>query len=255
MSNYLYYHQHSKHKFERIKPEKKKVNLTLPAADVYNQSVNHKLYQRFPYTKFSAPVLSDASFVSLLKRRQTTIHANFKKEGQPYSESELSCLLAHSAANKNILFGDEYAISRLYPSGGAKYPLELYLCVLREGQGLEKGVYHYAPTTHSYARLWDLPEEFTFDHLVLHTVVENDMPQIVVLFTAQFYKTVEKYGDRGYRHIFLEAGHVGQNMCLIGGGMERRIVPYGGVCDEYAEPVLLDIDGVSESIVHAVCLY
>jgi len=40
-------------------------------------------------------------------------------------------------------------------------------------------------------------------------------PYIYIIICADFSKTTIKYGVRGYRYVYMEAGHTAQNICLM----------------------------------------
>jgi len=58
-----------------------------------------------------------------------------------------------------------------------------------------------------------------------------------------------KYNERGYRFVLLDAGHLGQNVCLMATAMNLGVLPIGGFLDDELNR-LLDIDGVHESVVY-----
>jgi SagB-type dehydrogenase family enzyme len=41
-------------------------------------------------------------------------------------------------------------------------------------------------------------------------------------------RVTAKYGDRGYRFLLLEAGHLMQNLCLVSASLGLATVPLGG---------------------------
>jgi SagB-type dehydrogenase family enzyme len=137
---------------------------------------------------------------------------------------------------------------RTVPSGGALYPLELYL-LARHVDGLDAGVYHYDPPRHGLCRLAGLSTEelerlTPFPELLVPAA-------LVLLVTAVFWRTRFKYGLRGYRFSLLEAGHVGQNALLAAWSLGLAAVPVGGVYDGRVE-ALLGVDGVDESLVYVL---
>ena len=137
---------------------------------------------------------------------------------------------------------------RAVPSGGALYPLELYLLVQRVDT-LEPGLYHYDPLRHLLERL---PEHAAYRPAELTAYPELLEPAgVVLLVTAMFWRTRFKYALRGYRFALLEAGHVGQNLMLAAVALELAAVPVGGVYDRRVEDVL-GVDGVDESLVYVL---
>lgn len=140
---------------------------------------------------------------------------------------------------------------RAAPSGGALFPLELYVYATRV-DGLEPGLYHFDP------------EDMTLD--VLRTGDEGDrvapifvqadlagQAAVIVFVTAVFYRSTFKYGDRGYRFVLLEAGHLAQNAILAAASIELASASIGGFGDRDADRYL-GIDGLSESTVYALLL-
>jgi SagB-type dehydrogenase family enzyme len=138
---------------------------------------------------------------------------------------------------------------RTVPSGGALYPLELYALCQRV-DGLAPGVFHYDPLRHALERLAGAVPRERVEALTAYP--ELVAPAGVVIFaTALFWRTRFKYGLRGYRFALLEAGHVGQNALLAAAALGVAAVPIGGVFDRRVE-LLLEIDGVDESLVYAL---
>jgi SagB-type dehydrogenase family enzyme len=54
---------------------------------------------------------------------------------------------------------------------------------------------------------------------------------LVVIITAVFDRTMWRYEQRGYRYIAIEAGHVGQNLCLCAAALGLGAVPIGAFYD------------------------
>jgi SagB-type dehydrogenase family enzyme len=136
---------------------------------------------------------------------------------------------------------------RSAPSGGALYPLELYVWA-RSVDDLRAGLYHYDP--HS----WDLDDlgavDFT-DAFVQADLLESSAA--VILVSAVFFRSVFKYGERGYRFVLLEAGHVVQNALLATHGRGLAAVPIGGYFDRELDGGI-GLDGLHESVVYAVMI-
>jgi SagB-type dehydrogenase family enzyme len=137
------------------------------------------------------------------------------------------------------------------PSGGALYPLELYLYAASV-DGLERGLYHCDPLDGELdvLRTADLSED------VRHCLVQADLASgaaAIVFVTAVFERTTFKYGDRGYRFALLEAGHLAQNFCLAATAAGLASAPIGGYADRDVDR-LLAVDGVTESTVYVLLL-
>ena len=119
---------------------------------------------------------------------------------------------------------------RTAPSAGALYPLEIYL-VAGDVSGLSPGVYHYIPTDHSLELHihGDIRRELCSSALDQQAV--RDAPAVIVI-AAQPSRTTQKYGERGTRYVWLEAGHASQNICLQAVSLGLGTVPIGAFSDE-----------------------
>ncbi len=67
--------------------------------------------------------------------------------------------------------------------------------------------------------------------------------------TAVFDRTCAKYGDRGYRYVYLDAGHLCQNMWLTAVADGLGMVTVGGYYDRLTNR-LLQIDGYTEATIY-----
>ncbi|MBC7926558.1 MAG: SagB family peptide dehydrogenase [Bryobacteraceae bacterium] len=140
---------------------------------------------------------------------------------------------------------------RTIPSGGALYPLEIYLHASRV-HGLDRGLYHFDP------------EDLNLD--VLRTVDESErianslfQPELalsaaaILMISAVFVRSTFKYGDRGYRFILIEAGHMVQNAVLVASELGLTATPVGGYLDREMDRYL-GLDGITESVVYMLLL-
>ncbi len=119
---------------------------------------------------------------------------------------------------------------RAAPSAGALYPLELYFVT-------PDGLYHYRPDGHTMDVLAkrDLRPELRAGALDQAPVGEAPL---VVVVAAVFERTAGKYGDRAARYVYIEAGHVGQNILLQAVALGLGSVPMGAFEDEQVARVL-----------------
>ena len=140
---------------------------------------------------------------------------------------------------------------RSVPSGGALYPLELYVAASRVAE-LEPGLYHFDPLS---AGLEVLRPRVTADELApLSTYPEvTSSCAVLILIAAIFGRTRFKYGLRGYRFALLEAGHVAQNIVLAATALDLAAVPLGAFHDRRTD-VFLGLDGVNESTLYTIAL-
>ena len=122
----------------------------------------------------------------------------------PLSERQLGSLFH--------VFAQKGPTSRLLPSAGGKYPIEVFAFLLRVKGKFNKKIVYYNPDTHSLSVIADSPswgkvsESFGLEL--------KGKPAIVFIFAAIPERTIDKYGERGGRFILLETGHYAQNLAL-----------------------------------------
>ena len=124
---------------------------------------------------------------------------------------------------------------RAWPSAGAMYPIEVYLASLG-GNELARGWYHYQVRSHELARM-DAPaldsqhEVQPLKRLIFADGLWENAGGLLVL-TGLFARTQEKYGERGYRFVLLDAGHLAQNILLACEDLRLAAIPLGGFDDD-----------------------
>jgi SagB-type dehydrogenase family enzyme len=118
---------------------------------------------------------------------------------------------------------------RAVPSAGGLYPLEIYL-LARDVESVADGIHHYDVLGHGL-RLLHGGDPFAALAPMFYTYPFIEQANLVVAMAAVFERTQKKYGPRGYRYILLEAGHVGQNLCLMAAEMGLASLPMGGFVD------------------------
>jgi SagB-type dehydrogenase family enzyme len=138
---------------------------------------------------------------------------------------------------------------RAAPSGGALYPLELFLHT-RHVEELTPGVYHYNPVRNQLRFV--LPGDRTPE--ISAAMVQPNIPHdtsLLVFLTAIFDRSIFKYNDRGYRFVLLEAGHVAQNINLTANALGFGCINLGGYYDREIDEIL-GIDGVTHSTIYMI---
>jgi SagB-type dehydrogenase family enzyme len=132
---------------------------------------------------------------------------------------------------------------RTYASAGALYPVEVFL-VCDEIEGLDPGVYHYRPLGDTLVRLRE------GDHrpsLVRASAGEPAVARapVVLALTGIPWRTAWKYSERGYRHLFWDAGMIVANMLALAASVEVAARVVRGFADREVE-FLLGVDGRRE---------
>ncbi|WP_269585031.1 SagB/ThcOx family dehydrogenase [Roseibium sp. Sym1] len=122
-------------------------------------------------------------------------------------------------------------LERPVPSGGGMYPLELYL-VSRNTSGLSNGIYHYQPLLKGLERNRDLTLPAPLMRYLFMGQYPPMLAPALIVITSRMSRSLKKYGDRGYRYVLLEAGHVAQNINLACTGLGAQSLNIGGFFDD-----------------------
>ena len=127
---------------------------------------------------------------------------------------------------------------RTTPSAGALYPLEVYV-VSGNVDKLPSGIYHYLPSTH---RVQKLKDGDIRTHLTKAIFQQEAIRQgaAYIVITAEFSRTINKYGDKGKEFVFMEAGHAAQNIYLQSVSLNLGTVSIGAF-DRNKVKTILDI--------------
>ena len=129
---------------------------------------------------------------------------------------------------------------RNVPSSGSRYPLETYF-VTGEVEGLETGLYRYLPLSNSIvAERLDsgLPLDMSTASLNFRLVTRA---AVTFLWVAVPYRSIWALGNRGYRSVFIEAGHTCQNLIMAAATLGYGVYPIDLFHDEMVGQ-LLDLD-------------
>ena len=133
------------------------------------------------------------------------------------------------------------------PSAGACYPIDVYV-VVNNVKALEPGLYRYVPGDHALMlmRAGDVGSE------AAKAALGQSMcraASVTFLWTAVLPRTTGRYGERGQRYVFLDAGHVGQNMYLAATALGCGCCTIGAF-DDAAMNRLIGVDGTVETTVY-----
>lgn len=167
--------------------------------------------------KLSDPVFDgDVSIEKVLKERRS-VRAY---KDTPLTEKNVSQLLW---AGQGI--SEESSKKRTSPSARAKYPIELYLVVFNV-EGIEKGVYKYAPDGHSIVKMFDADKT----DAIAKAVGQGSFAKCPAGFiiAGNYLKMSEKPDETSKRFVHTEVGHVSQNIALQGVALKIGSVVLGG---------------------------
>lgn len=163
---------------------------------------------------------------------------------EPMPLAQLSYLIWASTGVQRTEQGYEF---RTAPSAGALYPVETYIVANGVGD-LEAGLYHYAVRNHELERLraGDLRRPIAAAALGQDMCAEA---AAVFVWTAIFARSQWKYAERAYRYIYLDAGHIAENLALAAVSLGLGTCQIGALLDDEVNK-LLGVDGVEESVVY-----
>ncbi|MFW9986562.1 MAG: SagB/ThcOx family dehydrogenase [Candidatus Odinarchaeota archaeon] len=136
---------------------------------------------------------------------------------------------------------------RTAPSAGALYPVETYLCI-NNVIGIDPGLYHYSIEN----RTLELIIKGDFGEALAKAALDQEMlakGNVVVIWTAIFERSKWKYRQRAYRYVFLDAGHIGQNLALAAEGLGLGSCQVAAFFDNEVNH-LLQVDGENESAIY-----
>ena len=201
-------------------------------------------YKTYPaYSKIALPkvkTLSGLTLDEVVKRRKSIRLFS----GEPVMLDQLSYILWATSGIQRVAAGYEF---RNVPSAGALYPIETYL-ITNNVHYLNRGIYHYAIQKHQLEVL----REGDFSSAIASAALGDTMCRdaaVVFVWTAIFMRTKWKYGQRAYRYIYLDAGHMGQNLALTATSLALGSCPVGAFYDDEVNRIL-DIDGKQESVIY-----
>ncbi len=168
-----------------------------------------------------------------------------KYHPSPLSLKELTFLLWATQGIKRDL---GQATLRTVPSAGARHALETYLLINRV-ESLTSGLYRYDPLNHALLQLKShdsLADQITKACGGQEMIVRS---AVTFIWTAIPYRMNWRYGERGYRYLFLDAGHVGQNLYLASEAIGCGVCAIAAYFDEEINSIL-DIDGEEELVIY-----
>jgi SagB-type dehydrogenase family enzyme len=176
-----------------------------------------------PIPKFSSKVMLEEAMAWRRSLRE------YKKE--PVTIENLSMLLWAAQGISEFNYG-----LRTVPSAGGTYPLSIYVSVGDEGvlvkemEYLPQGSYKYNCKDHSLTliKTGDVRDSLTIASLK-QDWVRTGAISIIVL--ATYERTTKVYGERGQRYVYMEDGHVGQNVYLMATALNLGAVVIGAFDD------------------------
>jgi len=159
---------------------------------------------------------------ALYKRRSIRQYAD-----SPLTLSDVSQLLWAAQGITDSSKG-----GRTAPSAVAIYPLEIYL-VAGNVESLAPGIYRYIPEGHELLKIKD--GDSRADLGTQSTIKKAAIDLIIV---ANYKKVPERFGVNSTKWVYLEGGHIAQNICLQATALNLGTVTVGGFSEEQVKSLL-----------------
>lgn len=201
-------------------------------------------YKQYPDAKAiglpTAKLPNDLPLYDAIRNRKSIRHFT----DTPISSQFLSYLLWASTGLSRTEHGYEF---RTAPSAGALYPIETYLCI-NNVQTISPGIYHYGIKGHSL----ELLKEGEHATDVARAALDQTMCEaaaVVFIWTAVFQRSKWKYGQRAYRYVYLDAGHIAENLALAATSLDLGSCPIAALYDDEING-LIGVDGTEESVIY-----
>ncbi|AKB86063.1 SagB/ThcOx family dehydrogenase [Methanococcoides methylutens] len=173
-----------------------------------------------------------------------------KYSREPLSLEELSYLLWCTQGVKKVIHNA--ATFRTVPSAGARHALETYI-LANNVEGLEKGVYRFLPIEH---KLLAIRIDSNIGRSITAACLDQEFVKesaVTFIWTALAYRMTYRYGQRGYRYLHLDAGHVCQNLYLSALSIDCGVCAIAAFMDDEMNNIL-GIDGKEEFTIYVATL-
>ena len=201
----------------------------------------YKQYQDRKKVKLPFPEkITTLSFDEAIRKRKSIRGFSDK----PLSLEQLGYLLWSSTGIQRT--GRGYSF-RNAPSAGALYPIETYLFA-KNIEGVEMGLYHYDIKSHLLEALYDAD----FSIPLARACLGQEMiasAQVVFIWSGIFSRSKWKYNQRAYRYVYLDCGHIAQNLALSATALCLGSCQVGAFYDDEINKIL-GLDGEEESVIY-----
>ena len=217
----------------------------LPANPVDINSIQLDDKYNFPFclkiSTITPPILWQKSFVddrqndlplsgledTILKRRSTRAYT-----GAELTLDELKAIL-------DFTYHPQHYIDQHLDPNPNYFDLDLIetFVAVSGVQGLEEGCYYYAPKAQELRQIRFKNFRQELHYLCLGQELGRDAGA-VIFHTADLQLAIQKYGDRAYRYLHLDAGHLGQRLNLAAIRLDLGVSGIAGFFDDRVNEVL-----------------
>lgn len=191
--------------------------------------------------------IKDISLRSAIENRKSIR----RYTSQSLSLTELSWLLWCTQGVKEVLTTP--VTLRTVPSAGARHAIETFL-LINNVEGIQPGLYRYLATQHILL-LIDIESKSISDEFTKACLDQKHVKNSAVTFywVTAIYRMKWRYGERGYRYIHLDAGHICQNLYLAAENIGCGVCAIAAYEDKELND-LLNLDGEDYFVVYLATL-
>jgi SagB-type dehydrogenase family enzyme len=158
---------------------------------------------------------------------------------QPLSLTEFAYLLWMSQGVKLVKEGK--LTNRNVPSAGARHAFETYLAV-NMVEGLQSGLYRYLAMSHELVALHHEPDFINRLKVACRNQEHVLNCAATFIWVSVLERMTWRYSERSYRYLFLDAGHVCQNLYLAAEQIHCGVCAIAAFDDDEVNN-LLGLDG------------
>ena len=187
------------------------------------------------------PDISEGPGIWEVMRKRRSLR-DYRKE--PLSLQELANLLW---ATQGVTVKAPAPWFRTAPSAGALHPIDTYLVVNRVKE-LTPGIYWL--DVEGFAL--KLKKTGDFSTRIAEAALDQDIARqaaVVFVWVAVIQRSRQKYRQRAYRYIYLDSGHLAQNLYLAATAMNLGCCAMAAFFDEEVNQIV-DVDGAEETAVY-----
>ena len=197
--------------------------------------------------------LEDINFLDLVNQRKSVRQYS----DESLTLQELSYLLWCTQGVKEIHTRKTSAQAREWnldvtlrtvPSAGLRNPLDTYL-VVNNVDGLQSGLHRFIALEHKLVQI-DTDSDWS-ERLADACLKQRFVGQgaVVFVWVCNPYRSEYSYGNRGYRYIFLDSGHVCQNLYLASEAIGCGACAVGAYDDDKIND-LFGLDGETQFVIY-----
>ncbi len=221
----------------------KRLKRFLQETSVKNQSTSPKALGEDPPKKVSRPrnQLIKLPSIDAINLPQTPLDLIIKArhtvrlyDPVPMPLETLSYLLYATQGNRDQ---KKHIVFKTVPSAGATQPFEVCLLINRV-VGIKPGLYQYLDHTHQLNFISDDASLINdIQHASLHDVMTAKAAVLYILI-AHHEITAYRYSERAIRYVFMDSGHVMQNLYLTATQFDLGMCAIGHYDDELINQAL-----------------